>query len=243
MKEQEGLYRFARFLRQLIVGMLVFVIAVAAFGYLVFMRQIDTPQAWREATRELQGNVLYYGETPEREAHVYRRRPTNYFRGANGVLAATRERLLYVGIEPQTQLTSEDAPATILTSEFPNDTFLTLTPKRLYAFTAHGVIITRDGRHEEYAAMRGHEAELDTLIAYVNQTHHVQRQLASAERTLRAQVAEILRRPLKYEIHRGDALSTIATRFGTTPDQLRAWNHLRSDKVRIRDTLLVKPAG
>jgi hypothetical protein len=243
MGEHAALYRFARFLRQLIIGTVVFVIAVLTFGYLVFVRQVDAPAAWRDAIRELHTNVLHYGETPDRTAHVYRRRVTNYFRGVTGVLAATPERLLYIGIEPNTQLTSADAPPAILTGEFINDTLVTLTPKRLYLFTAHGVIVARNGRQEEYAAVRGHEAELDSLIAYVNRTHQHQRQDAAAEYTLREQIAAILRRPLKYQIQRGDAISTIATRFGTTPDSLRAWNHLPTDKIRIHDTLLVKPTN
>ena len=243
MREQSALYRFARFLRQLLVGVIVFVAAVTAFGYLVFVRQVDTPQAWREALRELHGNVLRYHEVPMREAHIYRRRATNYFRGAAGVLAATPDRLLYVGIEPNTQLSSPDAPSAILTSEFVNDTLLKLTPKRLYLYTAPGVVVSRNGRTEEYAALRGHAAELDSLIAYVERTHAAQRRAAAAERLLRAKVAELMRRPLVYEIKRGDALSTIAARFGTTPEKIRRWNHMTGDRVRIHDKLIVKPAG
>lgn len=243
MKEQEGLYRFLRFLRQLVVGTLVFLIALVAFGYFVFLRQVDVPSSWRQATRELHGSVLRYGEVPMREAHVYLRRPTNYFRGANGVLAATRDHLLYVGIEPREQLASEDAPPVILTSEFQNDTLLTLTPRRVYGLTAHGVVVSRAGRREVYAAVRGYEAELDSLVDFVNGTHLAQRRGAAAERALRARVVEILRRPLRYEVKRGDALFTIAARFGTTPEQLQRWNHLTGTRVRVRDTLLVKPGS
>lgn len=242
MRERSALYRFARFLRQLLVGTAVFVMAVMAFGYLIFVRQVSTPQAWREALRELRGNVLHYNEVPEREAHVYRRRATSYFRGATGVLAATRGRLLYVGIEPSTQLASPDAPSAILTSEFANDTLLRLTHKRLYLYTAPGVVISRNGRSEAYAAMRGYSDELDSLIAYVERTHTEQRRRAAAEHALRARVAAMMRRPLIYEIQRGDAISTIAKKFGTTPEQLRLWNHLRGDKVRVHDKLIVKPA-
>jgi hypothetical protein len=243
MKENEGLYRFLRFVRQLVVGTVVLVVAVVAFGYFFFVRQVDTPDAWRDATRELRSSVLRYGEVPRRQAHVYQRRTTNYYRAANGVLAATPDRLLYVGLEPKDKLESEDAPAAILTNEFPNDTLLYLEPARLYALTAHGVIIRRQGRREIYAAARGYEAELDSLVAYVNREHRAQRAAAAAERELRAAVAAMLRRPLKYEVKRGDALSTIAARFGVTLDQIREWNHMTGDKVRIRDTLLVKPEG
>ena len=243
MKEQEGLYRFVRFMKQLVIGTVTLVVAVVAFGYLVFMRKVDAPQAWNDAGRELRSSVLRYGETPERIAHVYVRRPTNYYRAANGILAATAGRLLYVGIEPQDQFESEDAPAAILTSEFTNDTLLRLSSRRLYAMTAPGVRVSRAGQSEEFAAARGYEGELDSLVRYVTRAHDAQRRDLAAEQALRAQVADVLRRPLRYEVRRGDALSTIAARFGATPEQIRTWNGMTSDRVRIRDTLTVKPAG
>lgn len=243
MKEDEGLYRALRLLRQLVVGTIVLVLAVVTFGYFFFMRQVDAPEAWRDAERELRNSVLRYGEQPQRMAHVYARRPTSYYRGANGILVATPDRLLYVGIEPRDKLESEDAPASILTNEFVNDTLLALLPRRLYALTAYGVDVRRLGRRDRYAAARGHEAELDSLIAFVNHMHRSQRQKIAAEQALRAQVAEMMRQPLRYQVKRGDALSTIAARFGATPEQLRQWNGVTGDKVRVGDTLTVKPKG
>jgi hypothetical protein len=243
MKEQEGIYRFLRFLKQLILGTVVLIITVMAFGYFFFVRQVNAPDAWRDSTRELRNSVLRYGETPRRLAHVYQRRTTNYFRGVTGVLAATPERLLYVGMEPKDKLESEDAPAAIITGEFVNDTLVTLTETRVYGKTAPGVVVRRLGRQEVYAATPGYEAELLALVAYVTREHAAQRAAAAAERALRAQVAALLKRPLYYEVKRGDALSTIAARFGATPEQIRTWNRMTGDKVRIRDTLLVKPEG
>jgi hypothetical protein len=243
MKEDEALYRALRLLRQLVLGTIVLVTAVVAFGYFFFMRQVDAPEAWRAAERELKNSVLRYGEQPQRVAHVYIRRPTSYYRGANGILAATPDRLLYVGIEPKDKLESEDAPASILTNEFVNDTLLTLAARRLYALTAHGVEVRRGTRRDQYAAAPGYETELDSLMTYVTRTHQAQRQASAAERTLRQHVAELMLRPLRYQVRRGDALSTIATKFGTTAEQIRHWNGMTGDKVRVGDTLVVKPRG
>lgn len=44
-----------------------------------------------------------------------------------------------------------------------------------------------------------------------------------------------------YTVQRGDALSTIAARWNTTPDTLRAWNSIPGNKIRIGQRLLVKP--
>lgn len=243
MKENEGLYRVIRLLRHLVVGTVALSVAVVAIGYVFLMRQVDAPYAWREGMRELDGGVLHYGERVERIARVYQRRPTNYFRASNGVLAATPARLLYVGIEPRDQLAGPDAPATIITREFPNDTLLSLDVHRVYFLTAHGVVIRRGGRREEFAASRGHGPELDSLVAFVRATHRAQRTAAAELRRLRAAVAAMVRSPIRYVVRRGDAASTIASRFGATVDELRRWNSLSDARVRLGDTLIVKPAG
>lgn len=243
MREHEGLYRAARLIKHTIIGIVVLVVAVVVLGYLFLMSTVDRTAAWTEAAREVQGSVLHYGEPVERIARVYRRRPTNYFRAANGLLIATPERLLFVGIEPRDRLAGEDAPAAIMTSEFPNDTLLRLTPRRVYGLTAHGLVAQRGPHREEFAAARGYDAELDSLARYVDQRHLAEQREVAAERALHQQITEILRRPLKYVVSRGDALSTIAARFGASPAEVRAWNNLPNDRVRLRDTLIVKPAG
>lgn len=243
MRENEGLYRAARLIKRAVIGTVVMVLAVVALGYFFLVRPVNRDSAYREAARELDANILHYGEPPERVARVYRRRGTNYFRAANGLLVATPERLLFVGIEPRDMLAGPDAPPTILTAEMANDTLLQLTPARVYGMTAHGVAAQRGPRVERFAAAPGYESELDSLAAYVDRRHGAERRLAAENRALHAAVARLIREPLRYEVGRGDALSTIAARFGATPAQIREWNHMTSDKVRIRDTLLVKPAG
>lgn len=241
MKANEGLFRAARFVKRVVIGVATLVVVVAAVGYLFLMRQVDPGSAWALAQRELAGGILHYGELPMRIARVYRRRPTNYFRAANGLLVATPERVIFIGIEPRDKLAGADAPSAILTSEFPDDTTLSATTHRIYSLTAHGIILSRGHRRESYAAAGGLEAELDSLASYVQRRQRDQRAIAAQDRILRDQLAELLKQPLHYVVQRGDALSTIAARYGATPDQIREWNQLPNDKVRIGATLLVRP--
>lgn len=243
MRENEGLYRAARLIKRTVIGLVVVVVAVVVIGYLFLVRTVDRKAAWVDAARELEGSVLHYGEPVERVARVYERRGTNYFRAANGLLVATPERLLFVGMEPRDKLAGADAPAAIITSDFPNDTLLSVTPRRIYALTAPGVVVRRGARREEFAASSGYAAELDSLARYVDARHAAERRAVAADRELHQEIAAVLRRPLRYVVQRGDALSTIAARFGATPEEIRRWNHLPSDRVRLRDTLLVKPEG
>ena len=93
MKESEGLYRSFRFLKKALIGLAIVVVALLLFGYFFFMRHVDAPRAWAAADRELQGDMLHFGEKVQRKAKVFMRRPSDYYRGANGMLYATNERL------------------------------------------------------------------------------------------------------------------------------------------------------
>ena len=243
MKESEGLYRSFRFLKKALLGVAVVLVGLVLFGYFFFMRHVDAPKAWSAADRELQGDMLQYGEKVQRKAKVFMRRPSDYYRGANGILYATNDRLIFIGVAPGSKIESSDAPPLILSQEFPNDTLLELKGTRLYFLTAHGVRVTHPGvPRGEFAASGGQEAALDSLADYVNTIHDAQRKEAAREKRLREAVAALIKQPLYYTVKRGDALSLIATKFDATPDQIRQWNQLEGDRVKIGQRLLVKPA-
>jgi hypothetical protein len=243
MKESEGLYRSFRFLKKALLGVAVVVLALLLFGYFFFMRHVDAPKAWTAADRELRGGMLTYGEKVQRTAKVFMRRPSDYYRGANGVLYATNDRLIFIGVAPGSKFESSDAPPMIVSQEFPNDTLLDLRGTRLYFLTAHGVRASHPGvPRGEFAAFRGQEAALDSLTDYVNTIHASQRKEAASERRLRQAVDALIKQPLYYTVRRGDALSLIATKFDATADQIRQWNQLEGDRVKIGQRLLVKPA-
>ncbi|HUR92027.1 MAG TPA: LysM peptidoglycan-binding domain-containing protein [Gemmatimonadaceae bacterium] len=243
MKESEGLYRSFRFLRRLLIGTLVLVLGIALFGYLFFMRGVDIPDARALAERELTTGTLRFGEKVHRKAYVYMRRPADYFRGTNGVLAATDERLVFIGVAPKDNLESADAPPAIIVEEFVNDTLLDVDPRRVFFLSAAGLKVSGDGRSATFAATRAHRRGLDSLAAYVNGSHSALRELAAREARLRAKVRELVNAPLYYVVRRGDAISTIANTFGTTVEQLQAWNKLDGPRIRIGDRMVVKPPG
>jgi plasmid stabilization system protein ParE len=243
MKESEGLYRSFRFLKKALLGVALVLVSLLLFGYFFFMRHVDAPKAWTAADRELHGGMLHYGEKVERRAKVFMRRPSDYYRGANGMLYATNDRLIFIGVAPGSKFESSDAPPLIVSQEFPNDTLLDLRGTRLYFLTAHGIRVSHPGvPRGEFAAYRAEEAALDSLTDYVNAIHASQRQAAASERRLREAVDALIKQPLYYTVKRGDALSLIATKFGATADQIRQWNQLEGDRVKIGQRLLVKPA-
>jgi hypothetical protein len=188
--------------------------------------------------------MLHYGEHVEKFAKAFQRRPTDYYRASNGLLVATNDRVIFVGIAPSDKLENEDAPATLLQYEFPNDTMLTMKRERLYLLTAHGVRVTHPTTGAQlFAASRGDEPALDSLIDHVNRRLDALRVEAIRERRIRAGVQALINQPIYYVVKRGDAISSIANRFDTTPEYIKKWNNLTSDKVRIGDRLIVKAKG
>jgi hypothetical protein len=244
MKESEGIYRWYRFIKRTVIGLLVVTVGIMLFGYAVFMRHVDARGAWRSAARELNGGMLHYGEHVEKFAKSFQRRPTDYYRASNGLLVATNDRVIFVGIAPSDKLENEDAPPTILQYEFPNDTMLTMKKERLYFLSAHGVrVIHPTTGTQLFAASRGDEASLDSLIDHVNRRLDAQRVEAIRETRIRASIRALIDAPIYYVVKRGDAISSIASRFDTTPEYIKQWNNLTSDKVRIGDRLIVKAKG
>ena len=244
MKESEGLYRIVRFFKRLLIGIVIVLVGMVVLGYTLFMRRVDARGAWQAAARELSGGTLHYGERIDRYAKAFQRRPTDYYRSSNGLLAATNDRVIFIGVAPTDKLENEDAPATILQYEFPNDTLLRLRTERTYFMTARGVRISHPGIPTAViAASPGEEGAFDSLVASVNRKIVAERAAARRERQLRAAVAALINEPIYYTVRRGDALSSIAARFGATNDQIKAWNNLPNDRVRINDKLTVKPEG
>ncbi len=244
MREQEGVYRWFRFIKRTVIGLVLVVLGIMVFGYAVFMRHVDARGAWSAAARELNGGMLRYGERVEKFAKAYQRRPTDYYRASNGLLVATNNRVIFIGIAPSDKLENEDAPATILQYEFPNDTLLRVKKQRLYLLTAKGVKLSHgDGAEQAFAASPGDENSLDDLITHVSRRLDALRVEAIRERRIRAAVAAVIDQPIYYVVRRGDALSNIAARFDATVDQIKAWNNLPSDRVRIGERLIVKPKG
>ena len=244
MREQEGIYRFGRFIKRTIIGFVLVVMGLMVFGYAVFMRHVDARGAWQSAARELNGGMLRYGERVEAFAKAFKRRPTDYYRASNGLLVATNERVIFIGIAPSDKLETEDAPATILQFEFPNDTLLTLKKRRLYLLTASGVRLEHPSAGtQEFAASPGDEESLTKLVALVNRRLDAQRVEAIRERRIRAGIQALIDQEIRYVVRRGDAISSIASRFDTTPENIRKWNNMTGDRVRIGDTLIVKAKG
>jgi hypothetical protein len=211
------------------------------------------------AERELRLTVLRPNERVVASVSVWQRPLIDYFRATRGILVVTDGpattdrpvggRLIYLGLQPRDPLSPADAPPTFDEREWPIDTLAQVTPTRTFFFIARAFAISapREPRLVlGYPA--GAAADAEAVRSAIAKKYATLRAIGWQRREARrardrARLVQIYegRRPWYHTVARGEALSTIATRYGATPDQIRQWNNIVGDRIRSGQTLLVKP--
>ena len=212
------------------------------------------------AERELRLTVLRPRERVIASVSVWQRPLIDYFRATRGILVVTDAapdtahpiggRLIYLGLQPRDPLSSQDAPPTFDEREWPIDTLVRLTPTRTFFYVANALEISapRDPRLVlGYPAGAADDAEKvrSSIAKKYAQLRAVGWQRREEQRARdRARLVQIYegRRAWYHTVKRGEALSSVATLYGATPDQLRQWNNLVGDRIKSGQRLLVKPA-
>jgi len=200
------------------------------------------------AERELRLNTLVDGERVVRLVAVFQRPWIDYFRATRGLLVLTDRRLLFLGLEPRDLLGAGDSPPTFTEHDFPVDTAVQIRPGRTFFGIAKALVIDTPEGSFRYgvpsqawgkASLLLHSvaARHERLVAIgVNQAK--QRAAIEEQKKLALQQAA---KPKYYTVKHGDALSSIAARWNTTPDHLRQWNNIEGNRIRVGQALLVKP--
>jgi hypothetical protein len=233
----------------------MYAVAFAAFVFLAVLVQFAIHMARTEprdartiAERELQVNTLAPGERVYRMVSVFRRPAIDYFRATHGLLVLTNRRLLYLGLQPRDLLASPDMPPTFEERDFPIDTLVHLETGRTFLGLAKAIEIkTPNGMLKlGVPAPAWPRANMIVIAMDVRRDKAVaegvrQRKLLAKAEEERKTAEARRRRPQMYTVRRGDALASIANQWNTTADRLRAWNHLPDNKIRVGQTLVVRP--
>lgn len=211
------------------------------------------------AERELRLTVLRPTEKVIASVSVWQRPLIDYFRATRGILVLTEAppdsthpvggRLIYLGLQPRDPLSPADAPPTFDEREWPIDTLVRLSPTRTFFFVAHALEVAAP---QEPRLVMGYPAgaadDADKLRSAIGKKYAALRALGWQRREERrardrARLAQIYegRRAWYHTVKRGEALSSVAALYGATPDQIRQWNGLVGDRIRIGQQLLVKP--
>ena len=234
-------------LRYTILGAAIVIFALLA-QFAIHTYRTEPRNTSAIAERELRLNTLGDGERVIRMVAVFQRPWIDYFRATRGLLVLTDRRLLFLGLEPRDLLGSGDSPPTFTEHDFPVDTVVQLHPGRTFFGIAKAVVIdTPDGNYRFGVASQGwgkanlllHSmAARHERIFSLGQKQAKQRAIMEVQRKVALSEAE---KPKYYTVKRGDALSSIAARWNTTSDRLREWNNISGNKIRIGQSLLVKP--
>jgi LysM repeat protein len=163
-------------------------------------------------------------------------------RATPGMLAVTDRRLIVVGLVPSL-LPPPDAdgasPATELYSFWLDSIALRASRSPV---SGTNTVTLRSPKAGERFTVTGKDWEAaERLVAGVTQWQVAQRAATAHAIQLQEEAAELARAPVYHRVKHGDALATIARTFTVPVDSLRRWNHLTSNRIRVGDSLLVKP--
>jgi hypothetical protein len=185
--------------------------------------------------------MLDSGETIESAAFASRREFWNYYHAAYGVLAATDRRMVWVGVAPRGLIewgAAEEPPA-FETRVWPYDS-VSLAPARVMLGVWPGLQIDEPSTTMRFAVRARDSVKHQRIISLV--ARHQAELRARAERLRKEQelAAWRARQPLYHVVQAGEAVISIAERYGLAPDSLRAMNGLEGDRIYAGQKLLVR---
>jgi hypothetical protein len=226
----------------MIIGVLMgFVALFFGSGYTLWQRHLDPVTARGTLSRELSTYALEPGETVRASAFLYRRSPLAYFRSTHAVLAATDRRLLLLTLTPPDPLTREAEEILPTIRDLPKDTTVRLDTGQVMFGTSRGIILHARDARERWASRDEDWPQVRAVIGDLSTVQRTMREDGEAIRLASLAAVERARQPIWHVVRRGQALGSIATQYGTTPERLRELNAMTTDRIRAGDSLLIKP--
>ena len=230
------LVRTPRILRALATQVMV-VVLLLLVGLAVHVYRTEPRPARALVERELRAP----DERLERIATVFQRRPSDYLRATRGIIALTDKRVVYVGIAPRDILGPNEAAPAFESRDFALDTATVVAAGHSMLGAFHAIVFRQGGERNAFGVSDADWADAKAIIAGIHARQAVQRAEGARIRRARQVADSIARAPKWHVVGRGEALSTIANMYGTTPEKLRELNNLTSDRIRAGQRLLVKP--
>lgn len=201
---------------------------------------IGARRAGRAAALQELESELADGERVVARAYVSQRNWSDNFRESFGVLAATDRRLVYVGAPPTPWIgRADDGPLELRAQSLPYDIPFGAENRRFLLGTTRGVLVRTATGPINFMVGRGEAAgaqEIEQVVA---------RALAAQSTAMREE--EMANRPppapaqeyVTHTVRYGEAVTTIARRYQTSPDVIRQLNRLRTDAIRAGQRLRV----
>ena len=213
----------------------VAIVTAAAIVPPIGARRIARDGAEREIQFQLSSD-----EKVLAKAFASQRRWTDVWRESFGILVATDRRVLYVGAPPTPLLRpEEDGPAELIVESFPYDAAFTIEPHQMLGGTVRGLrlrtpltatsFVVNDEEWADALAVSRKSSAARAAVTRADQ------QLSEMDRVAPAPAT----RYVTHLVKRGETLTGLAVRYGTSIDVLRQLNHLQSDGIRSGQRLRV----
>ena len=217
-------------------GLGILLVVAAVIAYLITLRP-DVPGARKLARSEL---LVLLEPTEHVQAATWARRREWWdgFRETYGILALTDRRVLFVGIPPRELITPERGPQQFVIMQLARDATLRVRRARVDLGTVSGVTVEND--RERLAFASNDAAGVDSVLADVTRGRRSDASVVELARRTREYEQDVSQQAVWHVVAVGDALASIATRYGTTEAQLTALNRLSSTTIKIGQRLLVK---
>jgi LysM repeat protein len=219
-------------------GLGVLLVIGAVIAYLLTLRP-DIPAARQLAQRELRV-LLEPAERVQSAAWARRREWWDGFRETYGILALTDRRAIFVGIPPRELITPERGPQQFVIMQVSRDNSMKVRQTRVDLGTVAGVTVEND--RDRIAFASNDALGVGSILADVARGRRTEEATSELGKRTRDYEAEVSARAVWHVVAAGDALASVATRYGTTEARLTEWNRLPNTTIRIGQRLLVKPA-
>lgn len=216
-------------------------LAVVALALLVHVTTTEPRDTRERVMREAEGGMLAADERVRLMVPVYQRPAGDYFRATRGVLLLTDRRLVHVGLLPRDIFITEAEPDAFVRRAMPIDTTVSVEAARGFLGVDRAVVVERRGGRVSLSVSDEHWDAARAILDAVAHRQASERAVAARRAAVARAMAEAARRPVYHTVARGEALSTIARRYGTSVAELQSLNALPGNRIRAGQKLLVKP--
>ena len=197
--------------------------------------------------RELRLNTLRPGERVVRSVPVFRRTATEYYRQTRGILVLTDRRLIYLGAPPRDVTGASDAPPTFDQREFRVDTVVHVEPTFSVLGLARALRVASPDGDVELAVPSGSWPKAQLMMRAWEGRHVKLAAIgvwADRVRDARVALAKVIdawkKEPVHHVVRPGDAISSIAAWYETTPESIRELNGIEGNKIKIGQRLVIR---
>ena len=225
-------------------------IVVVAVQMLLYLRRAEPRDARAQVERELRLNTLQPGERLLRSVPVFRRSGVDYFRQTRGLLVLTDRRLIYLGAPPRDVTGQSDAPPTFDQRVFRFDTLTSIEPGWALLGFARALTIETPDESVKLGIPSGSWPKAQLLrVAWDARDRklHALGVWAARVRVARAELGKLLeqyrKQPVYHVVRPGDAISSIASWYETTPEKIQELNGIVGNKIKVGQRLLIRQGG